>query len=306
MNPDQYTLQELMLDVGDGHQLYVQDWGNKTAKTAIIFLHGGPGGGCSDGQKQQFDPLQHRVIFFDQRGGGKSLPMGSIEHNTTADIIEDINKIAAKFELESFVLAGRSWGSCLALCYAIAHPSKVEAIVLGGVYLGSSAQVDFDDRSDRYQSFYPEAWETLLAETPEHERHAPIPYHFKQTLSDDTVAAKRSAYIYSNFIVQMIGLDDRVRIQDFETFEPSGFKIQAYYKLNQLFIEDNYIMDHAPQLTMPIWIIQGRYDMLCTPEFAYNLHKALPNSKLLWATAGHTGSDRAVFDIAKTVFLGIV
>lgn len=119
MNPDKYTSREFFLEVGDGHELYVQDWGNKAAETPIFFLHGGPGGGLKDGHKQMFDPEKQHVIFHDQRGCGKSLPHGSLEHNTTADLVNDIEKIAQKLKLDTFILTGGSWGSTLALAYAL-------------------------------------------------------------------------------------------------------------------------------------------------------------------------------------------
>src|SRR5687767_6064651 len=113
MTPDAYTNKEFFIEVGGGHQLYVCDWGNPKG-LPIIFLHGGPGGESKDGYKQSFDPTKHHVIFFDQRGCGKSLPYGSLKHNTTADLIQDINKIADQVKFKQFVLTGGSWGSCLA------------------------------------------------------------------------------------------------------------------------------------------------------------------------------------------------
>src|SRR5687767_858164 len=104
MNTDNYTITETFIEVGDGHQLYAQEWGNKKAISTVIFLHGGPGGGCSDRAKRQFNPSQHRVIFFDQRGCGRSLPYGSLTHNTTDKLIEDINMVAKHFTLKTFVL----------------------------------------------------------------------------------------------------------------------------------------------------------------------------------------------------------
>ncbi len=106
MTPDAFTNQELMLDVGAGHTLYVQDWGNPKAKMPIIYLHGGPGGGCSDKKKLYFDPEQQRVIFHDQRGAGKSLPYGSIENNTTIELVNDIEKILSHFNIKKCIITG--------------------------------------------------------------------------------------------------------------------------------------------------------------------------------------------------------
>src|SRR5689334_16098051 len=114
MTPDEHTNQEFFLDVGDGHRLYVHDWGKSKAKTPIIYLHGGPGNGCDDRDKREFDPKTQRVIFHDQRGAGKSTPEGSLESNTTQHLVQDIEKIAKRLSLDNFVLVGGSWGSTLA------------------------------------------------------------------------------------------------------------------------------------------------------------------------------------------------
>ena len=109
MNPDEHTIREFFLDVGNGHELYVQDWGNPHAKHPIIYLHGGPGSGVRDSSKDPFDPHTQRVVFFDQRGAGKSLPKGSLQNNTTADLVEDIEKLATRLKLKQFILTGGSW-----------------------------------------------------------------------------------------------------------------------------------------------------------------------------------------------------
>lgn len=133
MNKDHYLISEKMLDVGDGHSLYIHEWGNANASTPIIFLHGGPGSHVRNSHKRVFDPTIHRVIFFDQRGSGKSTPYGSLENNTTDKLIEDISKIADSFGIKNFILRGNSWGSTLALAYALAHPERVHSLVLGGI-----------------------------------------------------------------------------------------------------------------------------------------------------------------------------
>lgn len=303
MNPDEYTNQELMLDVGHGHQLYIHDWGKSDAATTVICLHGGPGGGTSDRAKQNFDPKQQRVIFFDQRGSGRSLPAGVLQHNTTDDLVADITTIADHLKLKHFILFGRSWGSALALIYAIKHPGRVQAVVTGGMFLATPGELDFDERAKRYQLFFPEAWEKLLAKTPAEDHDTPLLYHVKRILDDNPETAYQAAYIYSDFIRALLRLDDRISPIDPEKFEWDSFKIEAHYKLNNCFVPDGFIRDNAHKLTMPVWIVQGRYDVLCTPKVAYELHQQLPNSQLIWVPAGHAGSDRAVYDVSRTILL---
>jgi proline iminopeptidase len=303
MTPDEHTNQEFFLDVGDGHQLYVQDWGDPKAKMPIVFLHGGPGGGCNDGHKQTFDPLQQRVIFFDQRGSGKSLPAGELTANNADKLVEDTNKVADHFQLASFILFGRSWGSCLGLYYTLKHPDRVSALVNGGVTLGTQSEQSLEEKGQRYAEFFPEAWENFLKNTPANAHKQPVAYHMKRIVADDLEAAKASAYAYSELILAMIRLDDRPRAQNYETFDWSGMKVEAHYKLHSCFIPENYILEHAPSLHVPVRIVQGRYDILCPPQTAYQLHQRLPDSQLLWVTAGHSGSDRAIFDSTRAILL---
>src|SRR3954465_730458 len=112
MTPDEHTNQEFFIDVGDGHRLYVQDWGKANAKNPIIYLHGGPGNGCDNRDRKNFNPKLQRVIFHDQRGAGKSTPLGSLNNNDTQALVGDIEKIAEHLKLDKFILNGGSWGAC--------------------------------------------------------------------------------------------------------------------------------------------------------------------------------------------------
>lgn len=299
MTPDDYTIQETMLDVGDGHILYVHEWGNPKAKTAIINLHGGPGGQSKDKYKQLFNPLRQRVIFFDQRGCGKSTPYGSLEDNTTAKLIEDINKVAKNCKLEQFILFGASWGSCLALAYAIEHPTKVKSMVLSGVFTASKPEIAWLD-DGMFRIFYPDTWDAYLKQTPVEHQDKPTEFHFKNILSDDLDARKRSAYAYENLEGSIVKLDDRTTPDSFDTYDPSGIRIETYYMANACFMPNNYILDNAKSLTMPVWIVQGRYDMVCPPKTAHTLAERLPKGELIWTTSGHV-SERESWNVIRTL-----
>lgn len=301
MTPDEHTNQEFFLDVGDGHQLYVQDWGNKDARHAIFFLHGGPGGGVSTRYRQRFVPKVQRVIFFDQRGCGKSLPYGSLEHNTTDKLVSDITKIADKLNLKTFILAGGSWGATLALVYAIKNPARVHALVVNGIFTGRSSEIAWLDKG-RFQTFFPDVWESYLAKTPVEHHEDPSAYHFKRALGSDEAAAKQSAYAYENVAGALLGLDDRFAPDDYDEYDPTAIKMEIYYLANNCFMPENYILDNAHKLTMPVWIVQGRYDMVCPPLTAYELHRKLPDSQLIWTVAGH-GNDRPNYDANRTILL---
>lgn len=301
MTPDEFTNQELMLPVGDGHELYIHDWGNNEAKTPIIFLHGGPGSSSRDKYKTTFDPLKHRVIFFDQRGSGKSTPYGSLENNTTEKLVGDIDQILEHFDLEKVILFGRSWGSTLALAYALHAPEKVQAIVTGGIFTGSSSEVDWINNGE-FRTFFPDVWNEYLARTPEDKRDNPSQYHTEKALGKDLSQSRQSAFALDQLEGALLRLDDRWGPFTLdEDFDPSGAIIETHYLSQLCFMPDNHILNNAASLTMPIWIVQGRYDMVCPPVTAYELHQKLPNSHLIWTQAGHSGNDRENWLATKTI-----
>ncbi|HWT56191.1 MAG TPA: alpha/beta fold hydrolase [Candidatus Microsaccharimonas sp.] len=287
MTPDKFTNQELMLAVGDGHQLYVQDWGSQDAKTPIFFLHGGPGSGCDDGHKQYFDPTTQRVIFHDQRGCGKSLPYGSLESNTTQKLIDDISTIADELHIDKFVIVGGSWGSCLAFAYGLEHPERVSGMVLRGIFTGSQSEIDWLDHGE-FQNFFPDAWEAYLATVPKEHRANPSSYHYDRVTGKDPQAAQESGAAYLTLELSAISLDDRHRPISPVDFDPSSIRIEMHYMHNLCFLPDNYILDNAHRLSMPIHLIHGRYDMVCPPVTAYKLHAKFPNSELVWTISGHS------------------
>lgn len=158
MNKDEYTISEKMISVSDIHQLYTQLWGNKSSKKVYVFLHGGPGSGVNDGNKVLFNPKKDLVLFFDQRGAGKSMPRGSLVDNNTDELIKDIDKITNEYKLDKFILVGGSWGSCLALAYAIKKPARVAGMIVRGIFTGRQSEIDFLDNGE-FKSFYPDVWD---------------------------------------------------------------------------------------------------------------------------------------------------
>lgn len=304
MTPDEYTIKEHFLDVGDGHSLYLHDWGNKAAEVPVIFLHGGPGLGCGDEYKQRFDPLIHRVIFFDQRGAGKSTPQGELANNTIEALIGDIDNIADYFHISSFVLHGGSWGSCLALAYAIKYPKRISALVLQGIHTASRREDDYL-LNGGWKDFFPDIWQQYLDRTPSEFHKKPGDYHMKQALGTDSKSAKLSAYAVASMEYSLTSLDDRPRSINFDEFDPNYMKIELHYFANNFFMPDRYILDNAHRITAPVWLVQGRYDMVCPPVVAYELHQKLPNSHLLWTVAGHGSNYRSNYDVLRTALLNI-
>jgi proline iminopeptidase len=286
MNPDEHTNQEFFLDVGDGHQIYVQDWGKKDAKTPILFLHGGPGNGTYENDKDKFDPTTQRIIFHDQRGSGKSLPTGSLDNNTSQQLVDDIEMIALKLGLDKFVLVGGSWGSTLSLLYGIEHPERVIGMVLDGVFTASQAENDWLENGG-WSSFFPDIWKEYQDTVPQNYRDNPSKYHFEHVFSDDPEIAKKSSYAYLSMELALLKLDQKYTPDPYDKFELGGGKIEIHYLANGCFLENDYIIKNAGKLTMPVYIVQGRYDMICPPQTAYNLDQKLPYSELIWTINGH-------------------
>lgn len=273
INSDQHTIKELMLPTSDKvHNLYVQTWGNPEG-TPIVYLHGGPGSGCSDIHKHLFDPRRHFVVFFDQRGAGRSTPLASMEANTTQLLIEDINLIAAEFDIESFGLVGRSWGSTLAMAYAIEHNDRVKFIITGGVFLGTQQEIDWIEKG-HFKTFFPEVVEDIDVDN----------------LTDIQ---------YAQMAVSTLRLDDRYPTLNADDFDDSKWIIERGYMDKQCFMPDNHILNNASRISCPVTIVQGRYDIMTPPIAAFQLHQNLPDSTLLWTIAGHSGSDRANVDSTK-------
>ena len=292
-----------MLAAGDGHSLHVVDWGNAKSKTKVIFLHGGPGSSVKDKHKAAFNPERHHVIFFDQRGAGASAPTGSLKHNTTQDLIEDISKIAKKSGFTSFYLHGSSWGSTLALAYALEYPKKVRGLIIGGIFTGSRAESDWIDNG-MFRSFYPDVWQAYLERTPEKYRDNPTAYHFDKALNGTATERKVSSYAYECLEAGVIKLDDRFTPDDFDEYDASKMQIEIHYLANKCFMLDRHILDNAHTLKMPIWIVQGRYDVVCPPSTAYELHHKAPNSKIYWTVAGHAHEHEGE-NVFRAIFEGI-
>jgi proline iminopeptidase len=301
MTPDEFTIQETFVEVGDGHTLYVHEWGSSKAKLPVLFVHGGPGGGCKDRHKQGFDPKLQRVIFFDQRGSGKSVPYGSLEHNTTKELVEDIEKIAKHLKLEQFVFSGSSWGVCLALAYALKYPKRIRAMVLAGIFTGSQAEIDWLDKGG-FRDFFPEVWQRYLDATPKAHHADPSAYHYKCALGKDEQGAKQSAYAHNNLEGGIMSLDDRFTPENFDDFDSTSTRIEMHYLGNRCFLPDRHLLDNAHKLTMPVWLVQGRYDFDCPPKTAYELHQKLPNSQLVWTVSNHK-AERELWNVMRTILL---
>ncbi|MFW2588378.1 prolyl aminopeptidase [Sagittula sp. SSi028] len=298
-----------MLDVGDGHQVYVEQCGNPDG-WPVIVLHGGPGGGCSPAMRRYFDPKAFRVILFDQRGCGRSRPHASVEHNTTWDLVADIELIRETLGIEKAVVFGGSWGATLSLIYAISHPERVSHLVLRGVFLMTQTELDWFYGGGAGQ-FWPEPWARFTALVPEDERNDLIAAYHKRLFGPDLRVQTRFAQAWSAWENALASVYSNGHGGEAPGEYARAFaRLENHYFTNRGFLsEDGWILNNADKLSkIPGVIVQGRYDMICPPQRAWELSQAWPNSDLrMIRNAGHALSEpgisaelvRAMDDIAR-------
>lgn len=299
MNKDEFTNDELFISVGDGHKLYVVDWGKKDSEKVIVHLHGGPGSRTKDKHKLLFNPRTQRVIFFDQRGCGKSTPAGSLKNNTTEDLAKDITKITDHLKIPKFYLHGYSWGSTLTLYYAINYPKKLAGIIIGGIFSGHKNEMA--NMYELAKIFYPDIQDKILNETPEEYHDDPIAYHLNKSLNGAKEEQKKSTYILGNMEYALSKLDDRIVPEAYNDYEPECMQIELAYVANGSFMPENYLIEKAYKINVPVYIVQGRFDMVCTPGFAYKISKLIPNCKLYMATSNHS-PEHEITNLFRSIF----
>ena len=290
---------EYILACGDIHNIYFEESGNPNGHP-IIFLHGGPGGGSGAKQRRFFDPKFYRIILFDQRGCGKSQPLGEIKENTTEDLISDIETIRKHLHIEKWILFGGSWGSSLALAYGVKYPEYLLGLILRGVFLSRKKELDWFLKD--VDQFFPENHQLLLNHTESINKDNLVEEYTRLVLSSNFNIAKKAAVSWNKFegsILKLLPASDATNNKDDDDdeinyeFELARAKVQLHYINNLCFIDGEKILNEVEILkNIPIEIIQGRYDMVCPPKTAYELKKKLPHSKLtIIPNAGHSASE---------------
>lgn len=290
-----------MLDVGDGHELYVESVGRADGIPAI-YLHGGPGSGCQPDHRRLFDPERMHTVLFDQRGCGRSRPKGSREHNTTAHLIADMEKIREKFGFERWMLVGGSWGATLALAYAEAHAERVSGIALRATFLGTRKEV-VTGFTSRLSQFYPALYEDFLGVLPPEERARPVEAYYRRILDSDPAVhgpAARAWHDTERALSEHKAAKARLDLASLNVWRtlPATPFMEAHYFVNNSFMSDDQLLRNAGKLAgIPGIIVQGRYDLLCPPETSQALAKAWRGSELrIVEEAGHSLYDTGVRD----------
>jgi len=285
-----------MLDVGQGHRVYVEQCGNP-AGLPVVVLHGGPGGGCSPSMRRYFDPEFYRIILFDQRGCGRSRPHASVMNNTTWHLVDDIEMIRRTLEIDAWIVFGGSWGATLALIYAQAHPARVRNLVLRGVFLMTQRELDWFYGGGAGR-FWPEVWSRFEALIPEDERGDLIGAYHRRLFSGDMPTETRFARAWSSWENALASIHSTGMGGEAPGDYARAFaRLENHYFTNAGFLEfDGQILAHAGRIKhIPGTIVQGRYDMICPPESAHALSKAWPAADLkLIRNAGHALSEPGI------------
>jgi proline iminopeptidase len=286
------------LKVSEIHNIYFEECGNSKGQP-VVFLHGGPGGGLDPDYRRYFDPKHYRIILFDQRGCGQSTPFAELRENTTWDLVSDMEKIRSHLKINRWLVFGGSWGSTLALAYGVTHPEQVAAMILRGIFLCRRAELLWFYQEGA-SLIFPDIWEAYYEFIPASERHDMIAAYHKRLTSEDENLRLKAAQIWSVWEASTSRLiPNPTAISSYE--EPQKAlpfaRIECHYFFNKAFFEiDNYLLENISKLKdVPCRIIQGRYDMVCPPKSAWDLHRAWPKSDLrLISDSGHSAGETRI------------
>jgi proline iminopeptidase len=276
------------------HTLHVEECGNPKG-IPVLFLHGGPGGGCTPIYRQFFDPDVYRIVLFDQRGSGRSTPHAELEANTTQHLVQDIELIRTHLSIEKWVVFGGSWGSTLALVYAEENPDHVLGLILRGIFLCRDEDIHWFYQEGANHVF-PDYWQDFLAPIPENERDNLLQAYHKRLAGDDEVNRMAAAKAWSVWEGRCSTLQANQRLVEHFSDPHTALslaRIESHYFVNNCFLKNNQILDNADKLKdIPGIIVHGRYDIVCPVEQAYALHQAWPSADLqIIPTAGHAATE---------------
>lgn len=263
-------LEKGFLKVSKLHKIYYEVRGNKNG-IPLVHILGGPGSKIKDRIRNLY-PAKYKVLLFDQRGCGKSKPKDKLQENTTQHLVEDISNLMNHVGLKKAIISGGSWGSTLALCFAIQYPEKVKKLIVSGIYFGTKKE---NDRAFGYalKEFSPDIFAKLEEEYGKKESYTEI-------LSKKTLQGSKRASEMLYLAEMSLMASDLPRKKQIN-------KVFAHYMHNHCFIPDNFILKNAHKIKSPTTIIHGRQDVLCLPEHAYALSKKIKKSKLYLIPGGH-------------------
>ena len=285
----------LRVSVSPPHELYYEECGNPLGKP-VLFIHGGPGGGCGPADRRFFNPQKYRVILMDQRGCGKSEPSASLEENTTWHLVDDIEKLRKHLGIERWTIFGGSWGSTLALTYAILHSAHVSELVLRGIFLVRKKEIDWFYQEGA-SNVFPDVWEQYRDAIPENERGDFVKAYYKRLTSSDLETRLAAAVPWSKWEMATSRIytpPETLSALVTDDFALKFARIECHYFTNQgFFPEDGWILKQINSIRhIPAVIVQGRYDVVCPAVSAWDLHRAWPEAKFIMTPdAGHASRE---------------
>ena len=287
------------LETGSKHSVYVEQSGNPEG-VPVIFLHGGPCSGTKPDHRRFFNPERYRIILFDQRGCGLSLPFGELENNTTQDLIDDMEHIRQLLQIKQWLVFGGSWGAALGLLYAQQHQARVCGLVIRAVFLVRQQDLDWFTKEGAGR-IYPEQWQRLHESIPEQGRDDPVQGLCDMLWGQDEVATRRAAKEWIAWSGQVaLGNDYQPDTQNDHVTEKmvKQVRMELHYARSHYFIEENQILENCATLySIPTIIIHGRQDLVCPIEAGMKLHQALPHADyIVLPNAGHIAQGEEMID----------
>lgn len=298
--PDNEPFASGWLSTGGPHEIFYEECGNPKGKPCVI-LHGGPGGAINPTMRRFFDPTKWRMALFDQRGCGKSRPNASLDDNTTWSLIEDIERLREHLGVEKWCVFGGSWGSTLALAYAIKHPDRVESLVLRGIFLVTERELRWFYQ-DGASMLFPDAWARFCAPIPPAERGDMMAAYHKRLTSPDRRVQAEAAAAWSQWegdTISIRGPEARPSKFNEIDFAIAFARIECHFFVNGGFFDSpDWLVQNAARLKdIPGWIVQGRFDVVTPMESAWRLKSAWPNARfeVVW-DAGHASTEPGIVD----------
>jgi proline iminopeptidase len=280
----------------DDHKIYYEVSGNPNGKPAI-FVHGGPGGGGSIEVRRFFNPELYKIIVFDQRGCGRSKPHASLKNNTTWHLVSDMEKIREKLGIERWLVFGGSWGSTLSLAYAQAHPTRVSELVLRGIFMLRKKELDWFYQEGASKIF-PEPWQEFLEPIEDHKRDNLMDAYREIFYGDDQAKKLQAAVAWSKWEAATSSLlISKSRVDEFQDpeFALAFAMIENHYFVNKGFFEDeNELLENLDVIRhIPTVIVQGRYDVVCPMESAWELANKWPEAEfIVTPNSGHSAFEK--------------
>ncbi|HKR90055.1 MAG TPA: prolyl aminopeptidase [Phenylobacterium sp.] len=298
--PENQAFASDWIPVGGDHEIFYEECGRRDGKPCVI-LHGGPGGAINPTMRRFFDPSRWRMVLFDQRGCGRSRPNASLEDNTTWALIEDIERLRERLGVEKWCVFGGSWGSTLALAYAITHPERVESLVLRGVFLVTQRELRWFYQEGASMLF-PDAWERFCAPIPPDEQGDMISAYHRRLTSPERRVQAEAAAAWSQWegdTMSIRGPEARPSKFNEIDFAIAFARIECHYFANGgFFPEEGWLLNNVDKLrSIPGWVVQGRFDVVTPMDAAWRLKTAWPQARfeIVW-DAGHASTEPGVVD----------